>query len=76
MTDGLKWDNTCKHCLGRKQLLIAALEKEIADHVLPLATIFFGTTQTEPGDGHLKEQKKVESKETSVTMEDSQEWTC
>jgi hypothetical protein len=33
--------------LGRKPLLTAALEKELAYHVLLLAKIFFGTTQTE-----------------------------
>jgi hypothetical protein len=33
--------------LGTKPLLTAALEKELADHVLLLAKIFFGMTQTE-----------------------------
>jgi transposase-like protein len=33
--------------LGRKPLLNAALEKELADHVLLLAKIFFGMTKTE-----------------------------
>jgi hypothetical protein len=37
----------CKARLGRKPLLTAALEKEIAYHVLLLAKILFGMTQTE-----------------------------
>jgi hypothetical protein len=39
--------NMCKAHLGRKPLLTAVPEKELADHVLLLATVFFGMTQTE-----------------------------
>jgi hypothetical protein len=47
LRDRLKSGNMCKARLGRKPLLTAALEKELADHVLLLAKIFFGMTQSE-----------------------------
>jgi hypothetical protein len=47
LRDRLKSGNMCKARLGGKPLLTAALEKELADHVLLLAKIFFGMTQTE-----------------------------
>jgi transposase-like protein len=47
LRDRLKSGNICKARLGRKPLLTAAIEKELADHVLLFAKIFFGMTQTE-----------------------------
>jgi transposase-like protein len=47
LRDRLKSGNMSKARLCRKQLLTAALEKELADHVLLLAKICFGMTQTE-----------------------------
>jgi transposase-like protein len=47
LRDRLKSGNMCKARLGMKQLLTVALEKELANHVLLLAKIFFGMTQSE-----------------------------
>jgi transposase-like protein len=43
--DRMKSGNMCKARLGRKPLLTAALEKELANHVLLLAKLFFGMAQ-------------------------------